>query len=88
MFELSGEGRRTERGPVIEARVESPGVVLDRLLPPRDPAAPPPDDAKLWPLPVSGRIEVRAGFVQGTAPPRRAIRGHPVARAASARASR
>src|SRR5688572_1270350 len=64
-FELSGQGRRTERGPVIEARVESPGVVLDRLLPPRDPAAPLPDDAKLWPLPVSGRIEVRAGFVQG-----------------------
>jgi hypothetical protein len=64
-FELSGEGRRTERGPVIEARVESPGVVLERLLPPRDPAAPLPDDAKLWPLPVSGRIEVRAGFVQG-----------------------
>ena len=64
-FELSGEGRRTERGPVIEARVHSPGVVLDRLLPPRDPAAPLRDDAKLWPLPISGRIEVRSAFVQG-----------------------
>jgi hypothetical protein len=64
-FVLSGEGRRTERGPVIEARLESPGVVLERLLPSRDPAAPPPDDAKLWPLPVSGRIEVRSAFVQG-----------------------
>src|SRR5688572_7675084 len=64
-FELSGEGRRTERGPVIEARLESPGVVLERLLPPRDPGAPPPDESKLWPLPVSGRIEVRSAFVQG-----------------------
>jgi hypothetical protein len=65
VFELSGQGRHTERGPVIEARLESPGVVLDRLLPPRDPGAPPPDESKLWPLPLSGRIEVRSAFVQG-----------------------
>jgi len=65
VVELSGEVRVTDQGPVVDARLESPGVVLARLLPP-----PPPKPAaegqpsKLWPLPVTGRIAVRAGFVQ------------------------
>ena len=70
-FNLRGEVRRTATGPVIDARLESPGVVLDKLLPPRDPAAaqaakPAEEDAEsaIWPLPVSGRIEVRSAFVQ------------------------
>jgi uncharacterized protein involved in outer membrane biogenesis len=65
LFELSGEGRRTPQGPVVDARIESPGVVLNRLLPPaaeRKTAA--EAESTLWPLPVSGRIEVKSAFVQ------------------------
>jgi hypothetical protein len=63
VVELSGEIHATEQGPVVDARLESPGVVLARLLPPQKPAAK-GERSKLWPLPVTGRIAVRAGFVQ------------------------
>jgi hypothetical protein len=52
-------------GPVIQARLESPGIVLERLLPPPAEKPAPKEKSPLWPLPVTGRIEVRAGFVQG-----------------------
>ncbi len=85
---LRGELRRGERGPVVDASIESEGVVLDRLLaldrkdgpqaaeapaaeastaPPKVPRAKPSvelDFKDLWPLPVTGRIGLRAGFVQ------------------------
>jgi hypothetical protein len=64
-FELRGEGRRTAQGPVIQARLESPGIDLERLRPPPDKA--PKTGAKpsaIWPLPVTGQVEVRSGFVQ------------------------
>jgi hypothetical protein len=60
---LSGEVRRSAKGPVIEARLDSPGLDLERLLPPQAASAA-PDDSALWPLPVSGRIDVRSEFVQ------------------------
>lgn len=63
-FELSGEGRRTEQGPVIDARVESAGVDVLRLLPPPNPNAPRRKSSALWPLPVSGRIEMSTAFAQ------------------------
>ena len=63
-FELSGAGRRTEEGPVIDARIASDGVMLERLLSPADPNAPRKQSSALWPLPVSGRVELSAGFVQ------------------------
>jgi hypothetical protein len=63
-FELRGEGRRTAQGPVVQARLESPGIVLERLLPPPAEKPAPKEKSQLWPLPVTGRIEVRAGFVQ------------------------
>jgi AsmA-like C-terminal region/AsmA family len=63
-FELRGESRRTAQGPVIQARLESPGVVLQRLLPPPAEKSTPEEKSQLWPLPLTGRIEVRAGFVQ------------------------
>lgn len=64
-FELRGEGRRTPQGPVVQARLESPGIVLERLLPPAaEKADAPAEKFQLWPLPITGRIEVRAGFVQ------------------------
>jgi hypothetical protein len=62
-LELSGEIRGTDQGPVIDARLESPGVVMEKLLPPAKPAAE-KKESKLWPLPVTGRVAVRAGFVQ------------------------
>jgi len=64
---LSGEIRSTDQGPVIDARLESPGVVVERLLPAETPgatSAEPKGASKLWPLPVTGRVEVRAGFIQ------------------------
>ena len=63
-FDLSATWRRTEEGPVIEARVESAGVLLERLLPPVDPNAPRKKSSAFWPLPVSGRVELRAASVQ------------------------
>jgi hypothetical protein len=66
IINLSGEVTRTPQGPVIDARLESPGVVLDRLLPEPQAAEKGEKDekSKLWPLPVTGRVEVRSGFVQ------------------------
>jgi uncharacterized protein involved in outer membrane biogenesis len=70
IFNLRGEVQRTAAGPVINARLESPGVVLDKLLPPPDPNAPPPkpkeedEESALWPLPVTGRIEMQSVFIQ------------------------
>jgi hypothetical protein len=64
VLELSGAVRRTDKGPVIEAKLASPGVVLDRLLPPKKPQAQPAEPSKIWPLPLSGRVDVRVGFVQ------------------------
>lgn len=63
VLELSGEIRSTAQGPVVDARIESPGVVVARLLPPQKPGAT-QEASKLWPLPVTGRIAVRAGFAQ------------------------
>ena len=64
ILELSGEARNTEQGPVVDARLESPGVVLSRLVPPSEKPAPEGRESKLWPLPMTGRIAVRAGFLQ------------------------
>ena len=63
-FRLSGAVQRSDGYPIIEARLESPGVDLLRVLPP--PRTRTPDEKKLepWPLPVRGRIEVRAAFVE------------------------
>jgi AsmA-like C-terminal region len=49
---------------VIQARLESPGIVLERLLPPPAEKSAPAEKSQLWPLPITGRIAVRAGFVQ------------------------
>jgi hypothetical protein len=71
---LRGEVRRGEGAPVIDAQIDSAGIVVDALLPSKDePAAkapsaaeaPPADwDSRLWPLPVTGRIAVRSDFVK------------------------
>ena len=77
---ISGVVRRSASGPVIDAQLDSPGVIVDALLPREDKIGgekPPeaegrskqaPDDkgepSRLWPLPVTGRIAVRSDFVQ------------------------
>lgn len=71
---IRGEIRRGASGPVIDAQLDSPGIDLDALMPPRDnadavaipgPAADRKELAsRLWPLPVTGRIAARAESVQ------------------------
>ena len=63
-FDLQATGQRTDQGPVIDARVESAGVMLERLLPPVDKNAPRKKSSAIWPLSLSGRVELRTGFVQ------------------------
>jgi hypothetical protein len=63
VFDLEGEMRRTEQGPVIDARLQSPGVEIARLLPARKPVEQ-AEPSALWPLPLTGRLAVSAGFVQ------------------------
>jgi len=63
-FDLKGSAERTAQGPVIDARLESPGVDLVRLLPEPSAKEEKKETTSVWPLPVTGRIEVRTGFVQ------------------------
>ena len=63
-FRLSGSVQRTDGHPLIEARLDSPGVDLARLLPPPRAKVPGEKKAELWPLPVRGRIEVRTAFIE------------------------
>src|ERR1051326_9606326 len=63
-FDLKGSVQRTDQGPVIDARLESPGVDLVRLLPEPKAHEEKKDASNIWPLPVTGRIEVRTGFIQ------------------------
>jgi len=69
---LRGDLKRGAEGPVIDAQVDSPGILIDALLP-KTPAQAPdkagkadktPDAPAIWPLPVTGRIAMRAGFIQ------------------------
>lgn len=80
---LRGEVRRTAEDLIVNADVDSPGVLVDALLaagdtpaapadqPPTDPAdlldepvAATPSKRSLWPLPFSGTLNLRAGFVE------------------------
>lgn len=63
-FALRGQIRHTAQGPVIDAQLESPGVVVERLLPAEKKPETPAGRSKLWPLPVTGKVELQAGFVQ------------------------
>jgi hypothetical protein len=69
-FRLRGEIKRNAGSPVVDAQLESPGVVVDALFPPveaKEESKPPPrgrEASKLWPLPVTGRIDLRSDFVQ------------------------
>jgi uncharacterized protein involved in outer membrane biogenesis len=68
---LRGEIVRTATGAVVQASLDSPGIVIDALLPARSEgnATPAPDKTpeavKLWPLPMSGKLTVNAQSLQG-----------------------
>jgi hypothetical protein len=59
---LRGEIARRPSGLVVQAEVESPGVDLDVLLPTESKQAA-EKPRELWPLPVTGTVNVRAGYV-------------------------
>ena len=84
---IKGEVKRGERTPIITAELDSPGIVIDALLPAGEETVEEtwPDSAdkrvahsvhkpdrakgasilqKLWPLPVTGQLKVRAGFIE------------------------
>jgi hypothetical protein len=76
---LRGTAKHGEKGPVIDAEIDSPGVLVDAFLPekPKEPAKPSPEVAQkppakkenaanIWPLPVSGKIALRSEFLQYT----------------------
>jgi hypothetical protein len=88
MATIKGEIRRGEGTPIITAELDSPGIVIDALLPtgketvkqrPSDSAHKPggaraehkadrakgaPIFPKLWPLPFTGQVQARAGFIE------------------------
>ena len=67
---LRGNVRYGDSGPVIDAQLDSPGVVVDALFPARPesgegkPETGKKQESTLWPLPVTGRVAVRSDFVQ------------------------
>jgi uncharacterized protein involved in outer membrane biogenesis len=62
---LSGDARRGPDGVVIDAEIETAGLTLDALLPPAQPdKAPKKQILEPWPLPVTGRVFLRADFVE------------------------
>ncbi len=72
---LRGDVRYGARGPVIDAQLESPGVLVDALLrrsgenqaPAAEKKAKGPAEEYVWtqwPLPVTGRIALRTDFIQ------------------------
>jgi AsmA-like protein len=71
-FRLRGDVKRGAGGPVIDAQLDSPGVLVDALIPSaetpeektKQPSAAKRGASKLWPLPVTGHIAVRSDFVQ------------------------
>ena len=69
---LRGETKRGPNGPVVDAQIESPGIVVDALLPPKTEAKPPAKETKeakppaIWPLPVTGKIGVQVQSLQYT----------------------
>jgi hypothetical protein len=71
---LRGEAKRSADGPVLQATIDSEGVLVDALIPKRAAQPPPAKQEKaaakqakapdIWPLPLTGKIAVRSGFVQ------------------------
>ena len=63
---LRGTVSRSEAGPMVDAQIDSPGIVVDELLPPQKPEEEKTEKKSVdpWPLPVTGQITLRADFIQ------------------------
>ncbi len=75
---FSGELARADKGLVVNAELDSPGIVVDALLRAREAAAQKPADAqdppalaqgagilaRVWAMPITGQIKVRSDFLQ------------------------
>ncbi|HTT13181.1 MAG TPA: AsmA-like C-terminal domain-containing protein [Burkholderiaceae bacterium] len=76
---MRGEITQSDHGPVVTGQIALPGIVLDELLEKERPASgsqpasamPTPEAGdeegflpRLWPLPLTGRIELRMPFLQ------------------------
>jgi hypothetical protein len=70
---LRGEVRNSPSGPRIDAEIDTPGIVIDALLPSpeSDATAPVPSMQKkspaaldIWPLAAEGQVRLRAGFLE------------------------
>jgi hypothetical protein len=78
---VRGEAALTDTGPVIKAQLDSPGIVLDALLPAKsgEPTEPPastarmPESLKFWPLPMRGTLSANLGYLEA-----RGLRVQPV----------
>jgi uncharacterized protein involved in outer membrane biogenesis len=65
---IRGEVKQGADGPVIDARLDSPGIDLDALLQTKNRAKKPPagkrERSGLWPLPVTGQFVLRSDFLR------------------------
>ena len=73
---LHGSLYRGANGPVITAEIDTPGVIVDALLPQKNDkevVAEEPTEARgwevpealeIWPLPLEGKVTLRAGFLE------------------------
>ena len=78
LAKISGELTRGDKGLVINAELDSPGILVDALLPARVAAAQgpagAPDEptlaqgtgilARVWAMPITGQIKLRSDFLQ------------------------
>jgi hypothetical protein len=60
---VRGEIAQHASGLVVRAEIDTPGIDLDPLLP-APKKGEPGKPLELWPLPVTGTVDVRAGYVQ------------------------
>jgi hypothetical protein len=69
---IAGEVTHASAGLVVDARIDTPGIVLDGLLQPTasapaQPGAPQsngPAGLARWPLPLTGKLALRAGYLE------------------------
>jgi len=60
---LSGQGKRTADGLAVDLSIDSPGILVDALLPENKGQAT-GETKGIWPLPVTGRVAIRSDFIQ------------------------
>ena len=68
---IKGSIAHSDSGPVVDAEIDSPGIVLDALLPAAGPEGEEVESesdeiytAWIWRLPIKGKVSVRTDFVE------------------------